>query len=61
MVFGPFHKTELFFNAGTGFHSNDVRGVTITVDPNTGLPADKVRFLVRARGAEVGARVHERA
>jgi hypothetical protein len=33
-----------------------VRGVTITVDPVTGLPADKVPFLVKAKGAEVGAR-----
>jgi outer membrane receptor protein involved in Fe transport len=56
LVFGPFNKTEFFFNAGTGYHSNDVRGVTISVDPNTGLPADRVPFLVRAKGAEVGAR-----
>jgi len=56
VVLGPFNKTELFFNAGSGFHSNDVRGVTITVDPNTGQPADKVPLLVRSRGAEVGAR-----
>ena len=34
LVFGPFDKTEFFFNAGYGFHSNDVRGATITVDPN---------------------------
>jgi hypothetical protein len=56
VVLGPFYKTEFFFNAGTGYHSNDVRGVTIAVDPNTGLPADKVPFLVRAKGAEVGVR-----
>lgn len=56
LILGPFEKTELFFNAGHGFHSNDVRGVTITVDPATGLPADKVPFLVKAKGAEVGAR-----
>ena len=54
LIFGPFQRTELFFNAGYGFHSNDVRGVTITVDPATGLPADKVPLLVRAKGAEVG-------
>ncbi len=56
LIIGPFEKTELFFNAGHGFHSNDVRGVTITVDPATGLPADKVPFLVKAKGAEIGVR-----
>ena len=38
-VFGPFAKTELYVNAGLGFHSNDARGATITVDPATGEPA----------------------
>jgi hypothetical protein len=60
IVFGPFAKTELFFNAGTGFHSNDARGVTISVNPpnspDAGMPAAKVPFLVRAKGAEVGLR-----
>jgi outer membrane receptor protein involved in Fe transport len=56
LILGPFRETEFFINAGHGFHSNDVRGVTITIDPNTGLGADKVPFLVKARGAEVGAR-----
>jgi outer membrane receptor protein involved in Fe transport len=54
LIFGPFNRTEFFVNAGYGFHSNDARGVTITVDPATGLPADKVPFLVRSKGAEVG-------
>jgi outer membrane receptor protein involved in Fe transport len=54
LIFGPFNHTEFFVNAGYGFHSNDVRGVTITVDPATGLPAEKVPFLVRSKGAEVG-------
>ena len=56
MVFGPWAKTELFFNAGRGFHSNDARGVTIAIDPRSGLSADKVPLLVRAQGAEVGMR-----
>jgi hypothetical protein len=47
---------ELYVNAGTGFHSNDVRGATITVDPQTGLAADRVPVLVRGRGAELGWR-----
>ena len=56
MVFGPWAKTELFFNAGRGFHSNDARGVTIAIDPRSGLSADKVPLLVRAHGAEIGIR-----
>ena len=56
MAFGPWSKTEFFFNAGRGFHSNDARGVTISVDPRTGLSADKVPLLVRAQGAEIGMR-----
>jgi outer membrane receptor protein involved in Fe transport len=55
-VFGPFHGAEFYVNAGLGFHSNDARGATITVDPATGEPADRVTPLARARGAEVGVR-----
>lgn len=47
---------ELYANYGHGFHSNDVRGATITIDPATGDPADQVPILVRAEGAEIGAR-----
>jgi outer membrane receptor protein involved in Fe transport len=60
LVLGPFRNNEIFLNAGYGFHSNDVRGVTINVNPpntpDAGSPADKVPFLVRAKGAEVGWR-----
>jgi len=56
LVVGPWHKSELFFNAGRGFHSNDARGTTATVDPKTGAPVDKVPGLVAARGMELGAR-----
>lgn len=58
VIFGPFHRTELFVSAGTGFHSNDVRGATITVDPNdpTVTPT-KVPILVRSKGAEAGVRM----
>jgi outer membrane receptor protein involved in Fe transport len=56
-VFGPFAKTELYLNGGLGFHSNDARGTTITVDPsNTAIRQSQVPFLVRTRGAEAGAR-----
>ena len=33
-MFGPWRRTELYVSAGTGFHSNDARGTTITVDPS---------------------------
>ena len=47
---------ELYANYGESFHSNDVRGATIRVDPVTGDPAERVGLLSRARGAELGAR-----
>jgi hypothetical protein len=56
VIFGPWSGTELYVNAGTGFHSNDARGAVITVDPATGEPVDRVTPLVRAKGAEVGLR-----
>jgi outer membrane receptor protein involved in Fe transport len=64
MVLGPFNKTEFFFGAGMGFHSNDVRGVTITEEPvdriaspgAASTPLGAAPFLVRTRGAEVGVR-----
>lgn len=48
---------ELYANYGESFHSNDVRGATITIDPSTGEAAEKVGAMVRARGAELGARL----
>jgi outer membrane receptor protein involved in Fe transport len=57
IVFGPFHETELFINAGNGFHSNDARGVTITQSPVDSSPVDSSPFLVRTRGAEIGIRM----
>jgi hypothetical protein len=57
LVLGPWHATELFLNAGTGFHSNDLRGATITLDPNDPLTRlSRVPLLVRAKGAELGLR-----
>ncbi|MCJ0763983.1 TonB-dependent receptor [Variovorax terrae] len=47
---------ELYVNAGVGFHSNDVRGATIRVDPQSGLPADRVPALVKGTGSEIGWR-----
>jgi len=58
-VVGPFSKTEFFVSAGYGFHSNDVRGVTITESPSPTDPTTKLDpspFLVRTKGAEIGVR-----
>jgi outer membrane receptor protein involved in Fe transport len=56
VVLGPWKGTELYGNSGVGFHSNDARGTTITRDPSTGDPANRVTPLVRAKGAEFGVR-----
>ena len=48
---------EFYANYGQGFHSNDVRGATISVDPVSGDPVEQVPILVRAEGAELGARL----
>ncbi len=57
LVFGPWNQTELYLNAGLGFHSNDARGTTIRVDPSDGVtPLNRVNPLVRSRGFETGLR-----
>jgi hypothetical protein len=56
LAFGPWAHTELYLNAGDGFHSNDARGTTIRVDPRTGALVQRVSPLVRATGYDVGAR-----
>jgi hypothetical protein len=64
MALGPFHRTEFFFGAGMGMHSNDVRGTTITETPVDRIqdpaaassPVGPAPMLVRTRGAEVGVR-----
>jgi outer membrane receptor protein involved in Fe transport len=56
VTLGPWARTELYVNAGYGFHSNDGRGTTLSVDPRTGDPASRVDALVEARGGELGVR-----
>jgi hypothetical protein len=56
LVFGPWNKTELYFNVGNGFHSNDARGTTIAIDPKSGEAVDRVTPLVKAMGTEIGIR-----
>ena len=56
LIFGPWNKTEFYFNFGYGFHSNDARGTTIRLDPVTGEPVERVDPLVRSKGGEFGTR-----
>ena len=46
LIFGPWQRTEFFFNTGKGFHSNDARGMTDATAPAPGL--------VATRGQEMG-------
>src|SRR5262249_59416601 len=55
ITIGPWRGTELYINAGAGFHSNDARGTTVTRDAD-GNPVERVTPLVRAKGAELGLR-----
>lgn len=48
VVFSPLAALDIYLNFGSGFHSNDARGVVRTVDPVTPL--------TRGLGYEVGAR-----
>jgi outer membrane receptor protein involved in Fe transport len=56
LVYTVTPRTELFFNAGRGLHSNDARGMTAKFDPKTGDPVDPVQPLVPLTGVEVGLR-----
>jgi outer membrane receptor protein involved in Fe transport len=57
LVLGPWFDTELYVNYGGGFHSNDARGVTATVDPASPLfNITRSPFLVPSTGYEVGLR-----
>ena len=49
---------ELYASVGTGFHSNDARGVVATRDADTGEAIEPASPLVDSRGAELGARLH---
>ncbi|RJG23930.1 TonB-dependent receptor, partial [Massilia cavernae] len=56
VIFAPHPNTELYFNLGSGFHSNDARGTTAAIDPATGDAAARSPGLVRSRGMEAGLR-----
>ncbi|MEO5963436.1 MAG: TonB-dependent receptor [Thermomonas sp.] len=57
LAYKPGDALELYASAGTGFHSNDARGTTISIDPSTGDPAEPVDPLVGSIGAELGSRL----
>ncbi len=56
LIYAYDDQTEFFLSAGRGFHSNDARGTTITVDPANGNAVDKVDPLAKALSYELGMR-----
>jgi len=52
---------ELYANYGEGFHSNDVRGTTIILDPVSLENVDQVPPLVKSKGQEIGLRLEKGA
>jgi TonB dependent receptor-like, beta-barrel/TonB-dependent Receptor Plug Domain len=54
LIYAFSDTSEAYLSVGYGFHSNDARGVSITVDPATGLPVSPVDPLVESRGGELG-------
>jgi len=62
LIFGPWSKTELYVQGGFGFHSNDARGATQTVQPISdenpypNTPASRIPLLIPTKGAEIGMR-----
>jgi len=62
LIFGPWSKTELYVQGGFGFHSNDARGATQTVQPISdenpypNTPASRIPLLIPTKGAEIGVR-----
>jgi hypothetical protein len=62
LIFGPWANTEFYLQGGFGFHSNDGRGATQTVQPvSPGNPYPytlnaKITPLVQTKGGEIGLR-----
>jgi hypothetical protein len=62
LIFGPWADTEVYVQGGYGFHSNDGRGATQTVQPVSadnpypGTPVGKIPPLIQTKGAELGVR-----
>lgn len=66
LVLGPWYDTEYFFNIGYGYHSNDARGTTLQLHPETGTSLDpdgnavspRIRPAAWSRGGEAGIRTN---
>ncbi len=62
LIFGPWANTEFYVQGGFGFHSNDARGATQTVEPVSAdnpypnTPASRIPLLIPTKGAETGVR-----
>jgi hypothetical protein len=56
LIYTATESLELYASAGLGFHSNDARGTTITVDPSSGASVTQVDPLVQSQAVEAGAR-----
>ena len=58
LILGPWSQTEVYFSAGRGFHSDDLRGVSGTV-PLEGLGGRlRAPLLVKADSEEIGIRTN---
>jgi hypothetical protein len=62
LIFGPWANTEFYLQGGFGFHSNDGRGATQTIQPVSAdnpypdTPVARIPALIPTKGAEVGIR-----
>ncbi|MFK7732856.1 MAG: TonB-dependent receptor [Pseudomonadales bacterium] len=54
LIYTVSESGEVYLSAGRGYHSNDARGTTIQVDPQSGEAVQAVDPLVASRGAELG-------
>jgi hypothetical protein len=62
LIFGPWSHTEFYVQGGFGFHSNDGRGATQTVEPVSAeypfpnTPVSRISLLIQTKGGEIGLR-----
>ncbi len=56
LIYSHSPRLDIFLSAGQGFHSNDVRGTTMSLDPVSGMPVERVSPLASARSADLGLR-----
>lgn len=47
-------RSELYWNIGRSYHSNDARGILAVLDPTSGEPIDAADALVPVDGTEIG-------